>query len=231
MDRSEGLVARIGSWAGWLSFAGILGFHLVLMLLAGPRVSGTGDLAAIRAYYGQPVVAGANVEQFLVVLAVAVFAVALRETLVGAASSAAPMARLLTGVALVAITAEIALIMVEGSIQAALVASVGAGEPVAGLFRLWDVVYNSATYGLEATWVLGFGLAMRSSAAFPRFLTWFSPLAALLLFVNVFAVWVGIPDSATLPSAIALSAWLAAASLGLGRLGRVPAALPAAQPA
>jgi len=222
MDRS---VARVGSWAGWVSFAGILGFHLALVALAGQRVSGTTDLAAIRAYYAQPVVAVANVEQFLVVLAIAVFAVALRETLVGAASpERAASTRLLTGVALIAVTAEVAVILVEGSIQAALVASVAAGEPVVGLFRLWDVVYNSATYGLEATWILAFGLAMRTTLGFPRFLGWFAPVAALLLLVNVFAIWVGIPDALTLPASLALSIWLAAASFGLGRLGRVTAA-------
>lgn len=229
MDRS---VARVGSWAGWISFVGILGFHLALVALAGQRVSGTTDLAAIRAYYAQPVVAVANVEQFLVVLAVAVFAVALRETLVGGVSpDAAPATRLLTGVAMIAITAEVAVILVEGSIQAALVAGVAAGEPVVGLFRLWDVVYNSATYGLEATWVLTFGLAMRSTLGFPRFLGWFAPVAAVLLFVNVFAIWVGIPDALTLPASLALSVWLAAAAFGLGRLGRVGVATPVAQPA
>jgi hypothetical protein len=132
---------------------------------------------------------------------------------------------------MIAITAEVAVILAEGSIQAALVAGVAAGEPVVGLFRLWDVVYNSATYGLEATWVLAFGLAMRSTLGFPRFLGWFAPVAAVLLFVNVFAIWVGIPDALTLPASLALSVWLASAAFGLGRLGRVGVATPVAQPA
>lgn len=224
MERPDRFVARAGALAGWLSFVGILGYHVALMALAGQRVSGTTDISAIRAYYAQPVVAVANVEQFLVVLAVAVFAVALRETLVAAAPLAdAARVRLLTGVALLAMAAQIAVILVEGSIQAAIVAAVAAGESVAGMFRLWDVLYNSATYGLEATWVLAFGLAMRSAPGFPRFLRWFAPLAALLLLVNVFAIWVGVPDAATLPSAVGLSAWLAAASFGLGRIGRAQA--------
>ena len=224
MDRSNAFVARVGAWAGWLSVAGIFGFHLALTALAGQRVSGTADLGAI--------VAVANVEQFLVVLAVAVFVVALSESLLAAATPGRlPMLRLLTGVALVAMAAELAVILVEGSLQAALVASVAAGEPVAGLFRLWDVLYNSATYGLEATWVLALGLAMRSTAGFPRFLGWFAPLTALLLLINVFAIWVGIPDPLTLPSAVLLSVWLAAASFGLWRIAREPVALGIPQPA
>lgn len=232
MERPDGFVARVGAWAGWLSLIGIVGYHLALMAFAGQRLSGTTDLAAIAAYYGQPVVALASVETFLVVLAVAVFAVALRETLVaGAPPAAAAAVRLLTGVALLAMAAQISVILVEASIQAALVAGVAAGESVAGLFRLWDVLYNSATYGLEATWVLAFGLAMRSMPAFPRFLGWFAPLAALLLGVNVFAIWVGIPDAATIPSAVGLGIWLGAASFGLVRIGRRAVSMPAVQPA
>jgi hypothetical protein len=49
-------------------------------------------------------------------------------------------------------------------------------------------------------------------------MAWLSPLAALLLGVNVFAIWLGIPDAATLPSAVLLGAWFAGASAGLGRL-------------
>jgi hypothetical protein len=212
MERS---VARIGSWAGWLSFVGILGYHLALGVLAGQRVSGTGDLAAIRAYYGQSIVATWGGEQFLVLVPVAIFVVAMRETL-----AVSPMGRLLTGVALVAAVAELPVIMTEIATQAALVTAVQAGESVAGLFRFWDVLYNSGLYVLEATWVLGFGLALRNVAAFPRWMAWLSPLTALLLGINVFAIWAGIPDAATLPSAFAISAWLAGASIGLGRLSR-----------
>jgi hypothetical protein len=61
---------------------------------------------------------------------------------------------------------------------------------------------------------------MRDAAAVPAFIRWLSPLTALLLGINVFAIWVGIPDAATLPSAFLLALWLAGASLGLGRLAR-----------
>jgi len=211
MDRS---VTRIGAWAGWIGLIGILGYHLALVALAGQRVSGTVDEVTIRAYYGQSIVAVAGIEQFLVLVPVAAFAVALRQGLTDS-----PLRRFLTGVALVAIVAELPAIMAEIAAQAGLVAATQAGEPVVGLFRFWDVLYNSGVYVLESTWVLAFGLAMRGVPAFPRFMAWLSPLAALLLAVNVFAIWVGIPDMATLPSAFLLSAWLGGASLGLWRSG------------
>jgi hypothetical protein len=218
MDRT---VARIGAWAGWVSLIGIAGYHVALMIVAGQRVSGTSDEAAIRSYYSQAAVGPASVEQFLVVIAVIVFAVALRQTIIGLAAADDGRVRLLTGVGLIAIAVELAVILVVSSLQAALVASAAAGEPMAGLFRFWDVLYNSAAYGLEATWVLALGLAMRTVSVFPRFLRWLSPLTAVLLFANVFAIWIGIPDAATLPSALAIVAWLAGASIGLGRLAGV----------
>lgn len=209
MERS---VPRIGSWAGWIALVGILGYHLALTVMAGTRVSGVIDAAAVRAYYGQSIVALAGVEQFLVVIPIAVFAVALRQVLADS-----PMRRLLTGVALVAVVAELPVILTEIATQAGLVAAVQAQEPVIGLFRFWDALYNSGGYVLEATWVLAFGLAMRGVPAFPSFMRWFSPLTALLLGINVFAIWVGIPDAATLPSSLLFAIWLGGASLGLGR--------------
>ena len=209
MDRS---VARIGAWSGWIALVGILGYHVFLTIAAGQRVSGTLDGSAIRAYYGQSIVALAGVEQFLVLVPVAIFAIAMREVLADS-----PMRRLLTGVAVVAVAAELPAILTEIAAQAGLVAAVQAQEPVIGLFRFWDALYNSGTYVLEATWVLAFGLAMRDVSPFPRFLRWFSPVTALLLGINVFAIWVGIPDAATLPSALFIGIWLAGGSVGLTR--------------
>ncbi len=210
MDRS---VARIGAWAGWLGLLGILGYHVGLTILAGQRVSGTTDVAAIRAYYGNSVVAIAGVEQFLVLVPILIFAVALRETL-----GATAIGRLLGGVALLAVVAELPVIATEIAAQAAVVTAVQTGEPVAGLFRFWDVLYNSGAYVLEATWVLAFGLAMKGVPGFPRRLPALSGVTALLLGINVFAIWVGIPDAATLPSALFLAVWMAMASIGLWRI-------------
>jgi len=209
MERS---VPRIGSLAGWIGLVGILGYHVALTIAAGTRISGTLDAAAIRAYYGHSIVALAGVEQFLVLVPVAIFAVALRQVLADS-----PMRRLLTGVALVAVVAELPAILTAIAAEAALVAAVQAQESVVGLFRFWDALYNSGVYVLEATWVLAFGLAMRGVPAFPGFMSWFSPLAALLLGINVLAIWVGIPDAATLPSSLLFAIWLGGASLGLGR--------------
>jgi hypothetical protein len=160
MDRS---VARFGAWAGWLSLIGILGYHLALTVLAGQRVTGTTDAEVIRAYYGHSVIAVLGVKQFLVVVPVLVFVVALREIV-----ATSPVARLAASVAVAAVVAETAVILTEIAAQTALVTATQAGEPVVGLFRFWDALYNSGVYVLKATWILAFGLAMRGLAVFPR---------------------------------------------------------------
>jgi hypothetical protein len=226
----EHSVPRIGAWAGVITVIGIVGYHVALMILAGQRVSGTTDLAAITAFYGQSVVGVLGVSQFLVVIAFLVFAVALHATITHASISGTPVVRLFAGVALAAAVAEVPVVLTETAAQAALVTAVQQGESVGGLFRFWDALYNSGLYGLEATWVLAFGLAIRRLPAFPRVMVWLSLITGAMLGINVFAIWVGIPDAATLPSAVAIAAWLVGASYGLRRLAAPPLREPALAP-
>lgn len=208
---------RIGAWAGWLSLIGIFGYHLSLMLLAGTRVSGTLDRAAIEAFYANDTIAILGVEGFLVLVPIAIFALALFEVF----RSAEPT-RWLGSLGLIFVVVELPLIATQIAIQAGLVAAVDAGEPVVGLFRTWDALYNSGAYVCEAVWVVAFGLAMARVATFPRWMPRFSMAVAALLAINVFAIWVGIPDTATLPSALLLGVWFAGASIGLGRAATMP---------
>ena len=220
MDRT---IARVGSWAGLISVAGIAGYHLMLQLIAGQRVSGTTDETAIVAYYQNANIALLGVEQFLVLVPVLVFFVALREVI-----GLDRWTRFLATIALAAGIAEVPAVLVEISAQAALVVGAKHGDAVVPLFRFWDVLYNSGIYVLEATWVVAFGLAMRANVGLPRWLFGWSMLTGALLAINVGAIWIGIPDPATLPSAVALVVWFVGASLGLRRLGT--AAQPLRQP-
>jgi hypothetical protein len=216
MDRS---VARVGAWAGAVSVIGILGYHVALMAIAGQRVSGSADATTIKAYYQNQGIATLGVEQFLVVIPVAIFAVALRETL-----SAATWPRFLASIGLVAVTVELVVILTEIATQMALVATARSGGDVVGLFRFWDTLYNSGAYALEATWVAAFGLAIAEVGGFPRWIRVFSLVTAATLAINVSAIWIGIPDVATLPSALLLSIWFVGTSYGLAHL--VPATSP-----
>jgi hypothetical protein len=117
--------------------------------------------------------------------------------------------------------AQVPVVLTEIAAQAGLVAAVEQGEPVVGLFRFWDALYDSGLYAIEATWVLAFGLALHAALG-SRSMRWLSVVTAALLGVNVFAIGLAIPDAATLPSAVAVSAWLVVASLALRRAAATP---------
>jgi hypothetical protein len=51
---------------------------------------------------------------------------------------------------------------------------------------------------------------------------WLSAVAGTLLGINVFAIWLGTADAATLPTAVAVAAGLAPASLSLRRASASP---------
>ena len=222
-----GTIARTGMFAGWLSLLGIFGYHMSLSILAGQRVSGTTDVASITAYYRQTIIAAASPVMFLVLVAMLVFAFALRETL----AVATPRARFLATLGLAFVIVEAPALLAQTALEAALVTVATAGGDVLGLFRFWDVLYNSGAYVLEAAWVASFGLAMRDVAAFPRWLPRFSYVLAGVLLVNMSAIWIGIPDVATLPGNMLLAVWFAGASVGLGRLVTARAPFAATVPA
>jgi len=220
-------VARIGALAGWIGLLGIFGYHLLLQGLFGPRVSGTIDANMVADFYAHDAVAWLGVEQFVVVVPVLVLAVALREVL-----APWPTARFWATVGLGLMTAEIALIITEISIQAAVVTAVATGADPVPLFRLWDVLYNSGVYVLEASLLLSFGLAFRAAAdAFPGWLAGLSFVAGVAVAINVTAIWIGIPDPATLPANLLFGAWFGGTSLVLGRLASGRIALPQVAPA
>ena len=220
-------VARIGAYAGWVSVIGIFLHNIGLMAIVGQRVSGTTDVAAIQEYYRHTIIAPASIAPFVVMIAVLVFTLALREIL-----GALPGARFLANLGLLLAVAEVPVILTESSLQAALVTTATNGGDVLPLFRFWDVLYNSAAYALEAGWLAAFGLAMREARGFPRWLPRFSLVVAALQLVNMSAIWVGIPDSLTLVGNLAFGAWFVGASIGLGRVGAgTPAGFRVPQPA
>jgi hypothetical protein len=218
-------VARIGAYAGWISVIGIFLHNIGLTAIVGQRVSGTTDVAAIQEYYKHTIIAPASIAPFVVMIAVLVFTLALREIL-----GALPGARFLANLGLLLAVAEVPVILTESSLQAALVTTATTGGDVLPLFRFWDVLYNSAAYVLEAGWVGAFGLAMRDAANFPRWLPRLSLLVAALQLVNMSAIWVGIPDAFTLVGNIFFAIFFVGASIGLSRLAATPARVAAIQP-
>jgi len=214
-------IARTGMFAGWISLVGIFGYHITLSIVAGQRVSGTADIAAITAYYKQPIVAASTMWHFPVVVAILVFALALRDTLAAHSNS-----RFLATLGLAFAIVEAPMLLTEASLQAALASVATTGGDVVGLFRFWDVLYNSAMYVLEAGWLACFGLAMRGVAGFPGWLPRYSYAVAAAQIVNMTAIWVGIPDSATLVGNLLFGVWFGVTSIGLGRVAGERSRMP-----
>jgi len=219
-------IARLGAAAGWLSLAMIFGYHIGLTIVAGQRVSGTMDAAAIEGYYRSGVIAPASITIFLSVVPILIFALALREALATSAGT-----RFLATLALIFVVVELPGILVQGALEATLVTVATRGGDIVPLFRFWDVLYNSALYVLEAGWVTAFGLAMIGNPAFPRWLPRFSLVVAALQLVNMAAIWVGIPDQLTLAGNIGFGTWIGGASFGLTRLASASIRRMVAQPA
>ncbi len=219
-------IARVGSLAGWVSVAAIFAYHIGLSILAGQRVSGTTDAAAIEAYYKNGIIAPASILAFLAVVPIAIFTLALRDAL-----GVSPRSRFLATLALILVVAEVPGIIAQSALEAALVTVAARGGDIVPLFRFWDVLYNSGLYVLEAGWIGAFGLAMTENAVFPRWLPRFSLVVAALQLINVSAIWVGIPDQLTLPGNLCFGIWFGAASVGLGRLASRSVRRLMAQPA
>jgi len=211
--------ARLGSIAGWVTLAGILVFEVAgPTLVAGNRVTGTTDRAAISAYYEHGELLWFALGGFILVIVFVLFAVLLREEL-----ASNTVARRLANVGLALAVAAVPLLLLKTALQMSLVEAVAAGVDPLPLFLSWDYVYNAGVYALEAGYPVAFSLAMARQPGFPRWLPVFGVIVGALQLVNMTSLVIGLPDAATLPGNLAFAVWLAATAYGLGRRARLTA--------
>src|SRR5215212_1481877 len=82
--QSSPFVARIGADTGWLVLASVGLFSIVgPQIIAGQRVSGTLDPAAIQAYYRHTALAPFSAGGFITIIFLLPFYLALRQSLAG----------------------------------------------------------------------------------------------------------------------------------------------------
>lgn len=211
--------SRISGMAGILAVALVLAGGIIgPQAVAGQRVSGTQDVEAIRAYYAHAELATLSAillpaAALILLLTAGLHAFATREG-----------SNTLATCGLVFTSAIVPGYILSASLQATLVAVASAGGDVLPLFRLWDVYYNSGLYPLEAAYVLAFTLALVPSRAFPRWFGGLGVVVGLLQLVNATALWIGLPDAATIPGNVGMMAWLLAASILLVLRARSPRA-------
>jgi hypothetical protein len=211
MDRT---IARAGSWAGLISVIGIVGYHLTLQVINGPRVSAERPMRR----RSPPTICAMSPSRSWRRADIRPPCRPLFPRRPSGCSRTDRWSRFLGTIALVAGVVELGLIAVVMSAQAAIVVEVQAGHEVVGSFRFFDVLYNTGVDVFEATWIGAFGLAMRGKPGFARWMVGLSLLGSGLLYLKATAIWIGIPDPVTLPVAVLTVAWFVGASLGLRRL-------------
>lgn len=215
-DSKSAYAAHVGAFAGWLALAGVLAFSVIgPMIVAGQRVSGTLDPKLVQTYFRHDALALVNAGGFLILLAMIPFALALREVL-----AIDERARFLSQVGLVFVLIAAPLYLTEYSLQAALVTVSKSSSDILPLFRFWDILYNSAIYLAEAAYAFCFARAMRDVSAFPRWMPWWGIIVGALQLINMSALFVGIPDDATLVGNLSFVGWFIGSSVGLTRLAR-----------
>lgn len=219
-------VGRIGGIAGLLSVVGILAFGIIgPMLVAGPRVSGTLDEAAIRAYYAHAPLALLAAGSFLLAPLMVVLFAALDQNLRDRGGPAfASRLGFYFGLA------NVPLYLLTAALGGVLVTLAETGQPLLPTFRLWDVYYNSAGYAFEVGFLVAFAAAMRGTSGWPRGLAALGFGAAALQAFNLAAPWWGLPDAATMPGNLLLMGFLAWTSIHMLRAPPAPAAAPRAAP-
>lgn len=213
---------RISAIAGFVAVALVLACGIIgPQIVAGPRVSGTENVATIRAYYSHSALASLQAGILPAAAAILVLAGGLHAVASGSARQTANL-----GLAFTA--AIVPGYLLAASLQAALVTTANSGGDVLPLFRLWDVFYNSALYTLEAAYVLSFSIALTQSKAFPRWFAIFGWIVGLLQALNTMALWIGVPDAGTVPGNVGMLAWLLTASILLLRTTRTATRMRAA---
>ncbi len=209
-------VARNGAIFILGLLTGIFLFNIILPgAIAGNRVSGTTDAAVIKAYYSHGALAPLQIGVFVLAPFGLAFGYALREVL-----AIGRRERFLATLGMIFVCVEMPLILTMASLQATLVSVTASGGDPVPLFRFWDILYNGATYALEAGWLLAFSLAMRGVRPFPSWLTGYGLVCSSLQAFNMCSLFLGVPDSATLIGNFALVGWLAVVCWSLFRVAK-----------
>lgn len=208
--------ARAGMIAGWMTVIAIIVFSIVgPNIIAGQRVSGTLDAAAISAYYSHEALSPFFALGFIIILTFIPFVSALRKLLsVNERSDYLALVGYAFGIF------ACALYIADNCLQCTLVTVAKSGGDIIPMFRFWDMLYNSGSYIAEAGYAAFFSLAMRDAMKFPRWMPMLGLIVGLLQVVNASALHVGIPDNYTIVGNLVFMAWFIGANIGLGRLAK-----------
>ncbi len=221
--------AKFGAATGLLLVTSAFAVNLAPQIIAGQNISGTLDTSKILSFYNHPEFAGIYFYWSLTSFYLIGLGVALWYTLKGAGASSRTEVWLLSAVALV--VAEATLVIVQAALQTTLVTIAGAfstatsdaaraglGAAALSTFRLWDIIWNSLLYQVEAGWILFFSLVILKTRVFGHWVGYVGLAAASLQVLNAASIPLDLPTGLTFPGNIAFAVWLVGVSISFLRL-------------
>ncbi|MBI4202601.1 MAG: hypothetical protein HY532_05760 [Chloroflexi bacterium] len=205
-------------WAGWgllVSFVSLLIIHGGAQAVAGQRVSGTSDVAAIAAYYSYHGLLPLYWQHGVMVLTFFAFVVAFRRYLMDMARTT--LDRVLVDLGALIAAAVIPLGLAVLGLQMAMVQVVDtpSQDGLLGLFAAWDWIYNSTFYWLEVGWMAAFNLAALRLAALPRWIAVLGLIVPLFHAFHTSVLMLGLSDQLTLPGTALFMVWFVATGVYL----------------
>jgi hypothetical protein len=215
--------ARLAGIVLLLTVLSILVLHVGPGFVAGQRVTGTSDAAAIAAFYAHP----SSLLPFwwqggLSVLGIILFAVLFRRYILTFSPSPATgaLADFATGVAVAATP----LYLLDAGLQSAMVQLVSAGEAgrpaLLGVFAAWDWIYNSFTYFFEVGYMAAWAVVAWRTSALPRWIAVVGGVTALGHLFNSQVLMSHLSDDLTLIPTAFFFLWFIGAGVYLARGGR-----------
>ncbi|HKZ53204.1 MAG TPA: hypothetical protein VJ085_07995 [Candidatus Acidoferrales bacterium] len=206
-------VSSTAKWAGVgmliLFVFGVLVMQVGATAIAGQRVSGTSDVAALNVYYNHQSLMPIYWQGGLGLLGFALFVAAFRRYLQLQTESG--LMRLLIDAASIIGVIEVSVLLVVVSLQAAMVQIAAAGpqnsSALLAVFAAWDWTYNGLLYWTEVGWLSLFSVVGWRTGAFPRLLAAFGLIVSAFHLFHTTVLMLGLPDAVTIPGTILFVVW------------------------
>ena len=208
-----------------ISVLSVLVLHLGPSFIAGQRVTGTSDVAAIAAFYAHPSMLPFWWQGGVSVLGINLFAVLFRRYLLTFPPS--PTIAAGADFAMVLAAAAAPLYLLAAGLESAMVQLVSAGDAgrgaLLGVFAAWDWAYNSFAYFLEAGYMAAWAIVAWRSGALPRWIAAIGGLTAVGHLFNSQVLMSHLSDNLTLIPTAFFLVWFISTGVYLVRGGKARA--------
>src|SRR6266542_2325929 len=214
--------ARMAGIALLITVLSVLVLHAGPGFIAGQRVTGTSDVAAIVAFYSHPSMLPFWWQGGLSVVGIFLFSVLFRRYVL--TFSPSPAVAATTDFAAALMVAAAPLYVLAAGLESAMVQLVSAGEAgrvsLLGVFAAWDWVYNGFAYFFEAGYMAGWAIVAWRTGALPRWIAVVAGIAAVGHLFNSQVLMSHLSDDLTLVPTAFFFIWFVGTGIYLVRGGR-----------